>query len=474
MNTELEAGLLEKSPRHTRRFAYVAHAFVLFSLVALLLVPFVLFQRTETLREEIRTVDRPALALIGDLEVALAREVSAVRGWLLTDDDSFRGYFYSARDDAEEAFAALEPLIDRMGPAAGFSFRELRRAEADWRMPNLDALNGDMDLGELERQIPRQQERYIVTIEAAKHLTQEIDSVVDARQESIRAWTRLSVYVTALLSVFAIVSMVIIIWNLFRWRTLVSQLQELVDELAEQARRARTAVRTRDEVLAIVSHDLRSPLTAIAVSAANLRSQVPTAFHRRHLDIITRSVERTNHLISDILDVTRIESGQKLAIDPDFFEIEPQVEALLESFRPQAEARLQEIEFAAQPDLPPVYADRDRLLQVISNLVSNAVKFTPDGGRVSIAIRESESGVEFSVSDTGPGIAASDMEHIFDPYWQVQRTARLGTGLGLTIAKGIIDGHGGKLSVESTAGEGSTFTFSLPRVAFRRVDVVRS
>ncbi len=465
---------LEATPVKAKRFAYVAHAFVLISLVALLLVPLVLFQRTESLRQEIRTTVRPAISLIDDVELALAREESATRGWLLTNDDSFRGFFYSAKHDAEEALAALEPLVERLGPSAAMAFSDMRQAEREWLVPNLEALNGEISLTDLERQIPEQQQRYVATVEAAKQLTQALNGVVEQRQESIREATRLSLYLTGLLSVFAILSMAIIFWNIYRWRSLVAHLEELVGELGEQAARARAAVRTRDEVLAIVSHDLRSPLTAISVSASNLRAQVSTSFHRRHLDIITRSVERTNRLICDILDVTRIESGRELTIESGFLEVEPLVDALLDSFRPQAEERLQEIECRIQPDLPPIYADRDRLLQVMSNLVGNAVKFTPDGGRVSVHIHEMDEGVEFSVSDTGPGIADGDIEHIFDPYWQVQRTARLGTGLGLTIAKGIVDGHGGQLRVASTPGEGSTFTFTLPRSAVKRVEMLTS
>lgn len=465
---------LEGSPVGAGRFAYLAHIFVLFSLVALLLVPVLLYQRAEGLREEIRATARPAGALVDDIELALAREESSIRGWLLTGDDSFRGLFYSAKDDADEAFAALEPLIVQLGPAAEFALRQLRVAELEWLIPTLEALNGDLNVAELERQIPMQQQRYLRKVEAAGQLTRAVNGVIEQHQESIREATRMSVFATALLSVIAILSMAIILWNLYRWRALVSHLHKLVDELGEQAARARAAVRTRDEVLAIVSHDLRSPLTAIAVSAANLKSQVPTAFHRRHLDIITRSVERTNRLICDILDVTRIEAGRKLSIEPAFMEVEPLVDSLLESFRPQAEERLQEIEYVIQPSLPPLYADRDRLLQVMSNLIGNAVKFTPDGGRISVRIRDTEEGMEFSVSDTGPGIAESDLEHIFDPYWQAQRTARLGTGLGLTIAKGVVDGHGGRLWVESTPGEGSTFAFTLPRTSFKRLDAVSS
>lgn len=467
----LKSAVFETSPGSTRRITYFAHAFVFFSLVALLLVPFTIFQRTEALRKDVRHTAGPAQLLIDDFEIALARQVSAVRGWLLTDDEAFRSFFYTAKTEADEALAALAPLVEQLGPASQFALRELVKAEMEWLAPNLEVLSGQMAQADLERQIPTQQQRYLSTIEAAKQLNQAVTTVADERREAIRNATVLSMVITAVLSVFALLSMAIILWNVYRWRTLAAHLQKLVDELGEQAARARAAVRTRDEVLAIVSHDLRTPLTAIELSAANLRSHVATAFHRRHLDIIGRSVERTNRLISDILDVTRIEAGRKLSIEPRFIEIEPLLNSVVETFRPQTEERLQELECVVAPDLPPLFADRDRLLQVLSNLVGNAVKFTPDGGRICIYVYDSGDRVEFAVSDTGPGIAESDIEHIFDPYWQVQRTARLGTGLGLTIAKGIVDGHGGQLQVESTPGEGTTFTFTIPRTTCTKVDI---
>jgi signal transduction histidine kinase len=114
------------------------------------------------------------------------------------------------------------------------------------------------------------------------------------------------------------------------------------------------------------------------------------------------------------------------------------------------------------PDLPPVVADRDRLHQVIGNLLGNALKFTPEEGRVEVEARRVEDDVHISVRDSGPGIAADEVPRIFDPYWQARRTDRLGAGLGLTISKGIVEAHGGRIWVESRPGEGSTFTFALP------------
>jgi signal transduction histidine kinase len=121
-----------------------------------------------------------------------------------------------------------------------------------------------------------------------------------------------------------------------------------------------------------------------------------------------------------------------------------------------------ELQADVEPDLPPVVGDSERLFRVFSNLVENAAKFTPPGGRIRIGARRDEKNVLFSVADTGAGIAAEDVPHVFDRYWQGRPTDRRGAGLGLTIAKGIIDAHGGRIWVETTPGRGSTFCFTIP------------
>ena len=182
----------------------------------------------------------------------------------------------------------------------------------------------------------------------------------------------------------------------------------------------------------------------------------------RYVDMIQRAIQRMNRLIEDLMDVVKLEGGQRLALDPAVVELPPLLGEMCESFQAQAEPQHQTVTCECEPAVPPIVADRDRLLQVLSNLVGNALKFTPEGGRVTIDARRVEGEVWISVADTGPGIPPEDLPRIFDPYWQARRTARLGAGLGLTIAKGIVEAHGGRIWVESRPGAGSTFTFALP------------
>ena len=133
-----------------------------------------------------------------------------------------------------------------------------------------------------------------------------------------------------------------------------------------------------------------------------------------------------------------------------------------EAFRPRADAKMVRFSCDVADDLPPACLDRLRILQVLANLISNAIKFTPEGGEVIVRVEAAGSDIRFVVSDTGVGIDEKDAGRVFDRYWQATRTARLGTGLGLPIAKGIVEAHGGRIWFESKPGIGTTFSFTLP------------
>jgi PAS domain S-box-containing protein len=223
------------------------------------------------------------------------------------------------------------------------------------------------------------------------------------------------------------------------------------------------AVRTREHVLAVVSHDLRNSLGAIATSARLLLVATQDEQQRtRRAETIVRACERMNRLMQDLLDTSRLQAGYALSIEPSAQEAAALIRDACDSFRASAEARLIEITCAVLEDVPPVLADRDRILQVLSNLLTNAMKFTPEGGTISIRAERQDEAVRFSVADTGPGIRSEDLAHIFERFYQASSTASLGTGLGLPIAKGIVEAHGGRIWVESKAGIGATLRFTLP------------
>ena len=236
----------------------------------------------------------------------------------------------------------------------------------------------------------------------------------------------------------------------------------VLEEAEERRRDAERAVQSRDDVLGIVSHDLRNPLTSIGVAAAQVESEVSGRPAERLAQLIRRQVGRMNRLIQDLLDISRIEAGQPLAIETRKLDVEHLVRESCEAFHFQAERKSIRFECSVARDLPPIQGDGGRLLQAIANLIGNAIKFTPEGGRVTMEVLTAAAEVRFTVSDTGPGIDSAALDHVFEPFWQAGRDARLGAGLGLPIAKAIVERHGGRIWVESRPGEGSAFHFTIP------------
>jgi len=203
---------------------------------------------------------------------------------------------------------------------------------------------------------------------------------------------------------------------------------------------------------------------AIVVEHLMLENTPPERVQeRRQVEIVRRAADRMNRMIQDLLDVRRMESG-RLTTD-----LKPESPAVLvndtiDMLRPLATGSTIRLDTAIEPDLPLVLADAARIQQVLSNLVGNAVKFTPREGRITVCAESVEGEVRFSVIDTGPGIPAEQLPHIFGRFWQAKTSDRRGIGLGLAIAKGIVEAHNGRIWVESHVGLGSTFYFTLPAV----------
>jgi PAS domain S-box-containing protein len=225
----------------------------------------------------------------------------------------------------------------------------------------------------------------------------------------------------------------------------------------------RGSLRAQEEMVGVVSHDLRNPVAAIRMlSGALLKSEDGTrSASKESLSLIAEAANQMDALIADLLDVTRLEAGM-LAIAPEPIDASPLLTEALRTLQPLVAEKGLELAVEIPADLPKVVADCERIQQVLSNLLGNAIKFTPVGGKVIIeAVAESET-LTVSVADTGIGISEEDLPRVFDRYWQSTRTNRQGAGLGLAIAKGIVEEHGGRLWLESSAGAGTVARFSLP------------
>ena len=241
----------------------------------------------------------------------------------------------------------------------------------------------------------------------------------------------------------------------------LAQMAALAIDNALLYKEARDAARSRDEVMGFVAHDLRNPLLAISMSTALLQGQRPDRDRERAVAAILDSAVQMDHLIGDLLDATRIEAG-RLNVEPRPVEVSALFGEVMDTLEAQAHEMGLRMVVDLDPTLPPVLVDPGRGRQLLWNLVGNAIKFTPEGGTVRLTARPRDDVVQFSVSDTGAGIPADQIPRLFDRFWQSSRARKGGAGLGLTIVKGIVEAHGGRIWVESEVGVGSTFHFTLP------------
>jgi signal transduction histidine kinase len=243
----------------------------------------------------------------------------------------------------------------------------------------------------------------------------------------------------------------------------LSTAQAIADRAAMAIENARLfeqtvqAKRLREDVLGIVSHDLRTPLHAIALNAQALSRKTDA----KEVRAIERAVPRAEALISDLLTAAALDAGS-LPIEKHPEDVAAVVEEAVDMQRPKASQRSVRLEMAVAGDVRTVAMDRHRVLEVLGNLLDNALRVTPAGGRVRVDVHVCEGGVAVDVSDTGPGIPPEQQAHLFDRFWQGATMHRAGAGLGLAIAKGIVEAHHGSLRVETTPGHGATFSFQLP------------
>jgi PAS domain S-box-containing protein len=225
------------------------------------------------------------------------------------------------------------------------------------------------------------------------------------------------------------------------------------------------AVRVREEVLAVVSHDLRNPLGVMLMSAGLVDRKAPDDefghWVRIQVAKITKAGERMNNLIEDLLNLAKLEAGH-FHLERKSFTVDSLLDDVYETAYLQAREHSVVLTKKNESKGIRVLVDQAQIIRVLHNLVGNALKFTPADGQILMEVRNSKTHVIFTVQDTGPGIADHHLPHVFDRFWQAQGTSHKGTGLGLAISKGIIEAHGGSIWAESRFGQGAKFSFTLP------------
>ncbi|EPX64024.1 sensor histidine kinase [Cystobacter fuscus DSM 2262] len=248
------------------------------------------------------------------------------------------------------------------------------------------------------------------------------------------------------------------------FEALVQRIAAAVDT-AHLYEKAQEAVRWRDELLAVVSHDIKTPLLVVKLNAELLLKAAhegePHPRQERLMESILHSADHMRDLIAGLLDRSRLQGGPvPLTLQP--LPVKAIIEQALQVLEPLAQSRTLKLKVAVSPEARPVKADRERVLQIISNLVGNALKFTPPGGTITVRAKPVDGMVRFSVKDNGPGISPTDVPHLFERFWRSASASERGTGLGLNIVKTLVEAHGGTVWVESQLGAGSTFFFTLP------------
>jgi len=250
--------------------------------------------------------------------------------------------------------------------------------------------------------------------------------------------------------------------ELARERSEVGRLQRLLDQRTRALSSANEALDVKDEFLAIVSHDLRNPLNAIALNTQLLERLVSAGDPR--LVRISRSLESSivqmQRIISDLLDLAAIEAG-KLSVQLQPGDARSAIEEAVEASRSVSAEKSIALDAGIGPDPLLASFDPGRIVQVLENLIHNALKFTPNRGRISVEGRSTDRVVEIRVRDTGPGLQPEEISVIFDRFRQVEKRGRRALGLGLYISRSIVESHGGRIWAESVPGEGSTFLFTL-------------
>jgi signal transduction histidine kinase len=388
------------------------------------------------------------------------RAASAARAYLLSGDPAFIPVLDAARVGFQQQMRLLQKatqrpdgtaLLGRVGAAAG-AYNAAVDHVLTLRHDGGGAAQHDLAERFEHEMLPRQR--------AVRDALDALDAFREAQVEAVgrradRAFVR-GLTVSAAAIVGALGASAALAYGFAK------RLSRAHDDEHAATLVAREALAARDDVLGVVAHDLRSPLTAICMKSALIRKGTDPASAIRHAGAIERIAARMEVLIRMLLDVASIDGG-RFVVSPEPTEAEWLLEDVREVCGELAASRCVSLEVPAAGPALAVMADRERIGQALGNLVANAIKFTPPGGAVVVQVAPIGDAACFSVSDSGPGIAPEQQACVFERFWQAQQGDKRGAGLGLYIAKGIVEAHHGRIWVDAKPGKGSTFTFTLAR-----------
>ena len=427
----------QRRPRTPLLFV-VAAAVVLFALIALATLPIVLSRRTETFRTGIERLAEPARADLNEVNYQLSIQMASLARAAATGNQAYLDTYRDAALRRDAAMRKLARDVRALAPELVERYSDLEAKIAAWER-GVEAARFDAN--------------YPAVIESLRQLDEGIGATQASARDEVRRLMRMQVMISTILVVLAIVAALVVLW-------MVVKLSKLASGLATESDQRMTALRTRDEILGIVSHDLRSPLTTIVLSTQLLQGASEEE-RNEYVETIMATTRRMQRLIQDLLDATRIDA-RAFSVKHETVDPEAVARDAVATHSPIAAEKNIALEEKIAAPLPKIDGDHDRLLQALSNLIGNALKFTPEGGTVKLAAEARDGKVRFEVADSGPGIAPGDIPHLFDPFWQSKKTAHLGAGLGLKIARGIVQAHGGTIAVANLPAGGASFVVEIP------------
>jgi signal transduction histidine kinase len=455
-----------------RRAGILALAFVLLSLIASLAAPLVLQRRIDAIRAEVDGWADPGRTLVTGVQFALARQMSALRGYLITADSGFLATYTAASREEVEALGSLEPLARGLGGEVFEHFVVMRTLSGRWHQEvTADDISRDRRSSPVAlARIPTEQELYEAALTAARDLDGALVRATRERAQAIRAVERQRLALTGGLVFLAFASSLVVAW-----------LSRQVSRLALEAERQRVkAVRalaeshrtlaSRYRLMRGVTHDIKNPLGAADGYGELLQMGLHGKLGPEQAHAVTRirgCIADALTIIRDLLELSRAESGS-LPVEKRDTGLGALLRGVADEYRAAAGAAGRAIHVDA-PEPVSAITDPSRVRQVLGNLVSNAIKYARGSDRVVLSAGRAQRGARpgewavVRVTDFGPGIPAAELPHLFDEFFRADGVEGVeGHGLGLSVARRIARLLGGDLTVQSEAGRGSIFTLWIP------------
>ena len=410
---------------------------------------------------QLNSIYTRTLLLAEDLRTAKAQQDAIMPAFVLSGDTAILGELTKSDESFEKTLTSLQAMP--LAPAAEIALMDIQNLQQQLlavEKPGVEMRKTGVSTTDVDNYF--RQNAFPLIKPILKDLDQFVQVTSDRYDQekhrsnrSLRAVFRVLVIASSISVVFS-AGIIILLLRLVHRKKVYDALNE---RLALREKEISTA---RKETLETVAHDLKNPLSAIMMTVELLQRRADlSAHHQTKVGTILASANSMNSLITNLLDHTKIETGT-LTLARKAGDIEALITRLTARFEVLAQAKGIEIKDARSAGSQPVSIDEMRVEQVFSNLLGNAVKFMDNGGTIRIADFVENDMLTISISDNGPGMTAEQTEHVFERYWQADETAAKGTGLGLAISKAIVDGHEGRISVQSEPGVGSTFYVALP------------